>query len=239
MESFSIRWKKSNNIPLYEQLYLHIKNEIITGRLAYCSQLPSKRKLQQNLNISQTTVENAYEQLIAEGFIESRPRSGYFVSANQEFLHHPPPSDIVTKTKKKQVKTKIAFDFSPGLINNSMFPFSSWRKLYKEALTFDNRDLLLLGPTTGEVELKEEIKKYLYQSRGVNCNIEQIIIGAGVEQLLPQLVLLLGNKKIYAIENPGYPLTNHVLTLHKRQFRLIDVDLEGAKVNDLKESGAN
>jgi GntR family transcriptional regulator/MocR family aminotransferase len=239
METFSIKWQKNSITPLYEQLYLHIKEEIISGRLAFAGRLPSKRLLQRNLNVSQTTIETAYEQLMAEGYIDSRPRKGFFVSANEEFLYRKESDKPAVSMKKRAPANKIIHDLYPGIIDNSMFPFFAWRRIYREALSPENKDLLLLGQPQGEDLLRDEIKKYLYQSRGVVCKSEQIIIGAGIEQLLPQLVLLLGEKSVYGIENPGYPLTRHVLSMHNKKYRYVNVDSEGAKVEEITDSPIN
>jgi GntR family transcriptional regulator/MocR family aminotransferase len=236
METFTIKWKKTTEESLYEQLYNHIKTEIVSGRLRFGTRLPSKKKLIQNLNISQTTVETAYEQLLAEGYIESVPRKGYFVSAKEEFLHRNLPQTDVTLKVSPEKTQHYDYDFYPGLIDTSMFPFKQWRSLYRETICDENQDLLLLGRSIGEFSLREEIRKYLYQSRGVICSAEQIIVGAGIEHLLPQLVSLLGEKAVYGIENPGYPLTKHVLSSQKRKSVFVEVDSEGADVRTIEDS---
>ncbi|MGM0600596.1 MAG: PLP-dependent aminotransferase family protein [Candidatus Rifleibacteriota bacterium] len=239
MELLSVEWEKNSKKPLYQQLYEHIKNEIIAGRLKFATRMPAKRKLEQILNISQTTIETAYEQLVAEGYLESIPRKGFFVCAREEFLYQP----VKVKAKRKiKIQPKVAeycFDFTPGKIDCSMFPFKVWRSLYREAISYENRHLLRHGDSFGEPELREEIKNYLYQSRGVNCSSDQIIIGAGIEYLLPQLLSLLGDNKIYGIEDPGYPLTRHVLESNDKKFIRVSVDAEGADIRELEKSRVN
>ena len=236
----SIQLNKSSKIPLYEQLYFHIKREITTGRMPFGNKLPSKRKLEQFLNLSQTTIETAYEQLVAEGYVESRPRRGYYVLAKEELAYHSATfSEKVLLRQETPEQNLYQFDFFPGIIDNSMFPFKKWRSLYCEAISEQNKALLLLGSSIGELSLRQEIATYLYHSRGVVCSPDQIIVGAGIEQLFPQLIYLLGEKAVYGIENPGYQLVRHVLNSHKKKFFLISVDAEGADVQRLAKSEIN
>ncbi len=239
MKTFTIKWRSNNESPLYQQLYLHIRNEIVAGRLSFGARLPSKKQLERSLNISQTTVETAYSQLLSEGYIESVPRRGYFVAAKEELSMPKTPDNLSTDQAKPRKKKLFEFDFSPGQIDCSLFPFNKWRSLYREAICVDNQHLLMLGNPTGEDLLRQEIRNYLYQSRGVICGIDQIVIGAGIEQLLPQLIFLLGNASVYAVENPGYKLTRHVLSSNQRRSVLLEVDNEGAKVEDLAALPAN
>lgn len=235
----SIQLNKSCGVTLYEQLYLHIKLEITSGRIPFEAKLPSKRKLEAYLSISQTTVETAYEQLVAEGYIESRPRKGYFVLAKEELVYQASNSEKNIPSNPVLSDNECQFDFYPGIIETSMFPFKKWKSFYREAISEEKKDLLLLGNPVGEFELRKEIQIHLYQARGVICSPDQIVIGAGVEQLLPQLVFLLGERVVYGVENPGYPLTRHVLRSYKRASVPIDVGSEGANLKSLPETGVN
>ncbi|MEW6711563.1 MAG: PLP-dependent aminotransferase family protein [Candidatus Riflebacteria bacterium] len=234
MKEITVKWLSNSDLPLYQQLYHHFKTEISSGRLSFGTRLPSKKQLETSLNVSQTTIETAYSQLQAEGYIESVARRGFFVAARDELSEFAKAEPINREKEGKPIPVKWTFDFSPGQIDTTGFPFQQWRKLYRQAIDFDNRHQLMLGCATGEPELREQIRKYLYESRGVVCQANQIIIGAGIEQLLPQLVILLGPKTVFGIENPGYPLTRHVLDSYQRVSILIDVDDEGADVNHLE-----
>lgn len=90
MDLLSVHLDKTIDIPLYEQLYEFIKQEIVQERLPYGQKLPSKRKLANHLEVSQNTVETAFEQLLAEGYITSQPRKGFYVLAHGdlEFVEH-------------------------------------------------------------------------------------------------------------------------------------------------------
>ena len=116
-----IQLEKESTTPLYEQLYGEIKKGIIEGTIAVNTKLPSKRKLSEFLSISQTTVELAYGQLIAEGYITSKSRVGFFVEAIEELAYvEKTLSHKESEIGKKQIHT----DFNPGKIDTSSFPFT-------------------------------------------------------------------------------------------------------------------
>lgn len=227
---------KNSDMPLYEQIYDKIRIDITEDKLPVGRKLPSKRKLGEFLAVSQTTIELAYGQLIAEGFISSIPRKGYYVQEIEELSYVQPVDE------KKQiipiVREKIEIDFSPGHIDTHAFPFTQWRRHAKDIIDSNYQELLLLGDPHGDIELREEIARYLYHSRGVNCTPEQIIVGSGTEQLMPLVIRILGIDATYAIEDPGYPLTHHVFYHNNREAIPIKVDEEGIDVQALHNSGA-
>lgn len=222
--------------PLYEQIYEQIRVDIIDGKLPVGMKLPSKRKLGEFLAVSQTTIELAYGQLTAEGFISAVPRKGFFVQAIEELAYVQP----LQQTEMPIVKPKnpITIDFSPGHIDTDSFPFTQWRKYAKDVMDEPSKKLLLLGDPHGDIELRQEIARYLYHSRGVDCTPEQIIIGSGTEQLMPLVIRILGTKATYAIEDPGYPLTHRVFFHNNREAIPIHVDDEGIDVQSLGQSAA-
>ncbi|GAB4276343.1 MAG: PLP-dependent aminotransferase family protein [Candidatus Rifleibacteriota bacterium] len=236
MELLATILDRNSKQPLYDQLYAYIKAEILKGSLPYGTRLPSKNKLKAMLNLSQTTVETAYEQLVAEGYVKSEPRRGFFVQAKEELAYHRQSIKARPNSIRKQAQDNHVYDFYPGLIDTSLFPYRVWRRLYRDAICEENRDLLLLGDSPGDFDLREQIRIYLYQSRGVICDTGQIVIGAGIEQLLPQIVALLDEKAVFGVENPGYPLSRNVFRGLKREFRQIDVDSEGAEVKQITGS---
>lgn len=237
MDMLMIQLVKESKKPLYEQLYEEIKKGIIEGTITVQTKLPSKRKLAEFLSISQTTVELAYAQLLAEGYITSKPRVGFFVEAIEElaYVEKTPPHKVLHDTEKRTV----LFDFNPGKIDTASFPFTTWRKYTKDAIDYHQKDLLLIGSPQGELELREQIASYLYQSRGVLCSPEQIVLGSGTEQLLPIIMKLLGDENNYAIENPGYALTHHIFNQYHQQVTPIEVDDDGIQIRQLEESNAN
>lgn len=233
MEEWLVLLDKSHPIPLYEQIYRQMKQDITNHRIPVGKKLPSKRKLSEFLSVSQTTIELAYGQLVAEGYITAVPRSGYYVQDIEELAYTEAAevNDVLTP-----VRPAAAIDFSPGMVDPELFPFSKWRKVAKDVIDEHTSHLLQLGDPHGDVELRNEIAMYLYHSRGVICTPEQIIVGSGTEQLIPLIIRILGEEAVYAVENPGYPLTHHVFDHHLRPAIPIPVDGGGMDVDALQRS---
>ncbi|GAK14747.1 PLP-dependent aminotransferase family protein [Geomicrobium sp. JCM 19039] len=225
---------RTSTTPLYEQLYTHIKNEIISGRIAYNSKLPSKRKLATFLKISQNTIETAYEQLHAEGYIAVLPRKGYFVQAFESLEYVAPTSSVAASYPSK--KHAHRYTFHPAQIDSRQFPYDKWRKHFRNTMEETNHDLLLLGDGKGERSFREEIASYLYHSRGVACSVDQIVVGAGIEVLVQQLFLLLSDEQTFGIEDPGYQLMPKLLKNYAHKLQPIPVDDKGIRVDDIMES---
>ncbi|MGM8215975.1 PLP-dependent aminotransferase family protein [Bacillaceae bacterium W0354] len=236
MEMLLVKINKKSAVPLYEQIYQQIKEDIIDGKLAVGTKLPSKRKLEEFLNVSQTTIELAYGQLLAEGFISAMPRKGYFVQEIEELSYV--QKDEAPPMESTFPKEDYDIDFSPGKIDPDAFPFAQWRKYARDLIEPANKHILMLGHQHGDIELRQEIARYLYHSRGVECSPEQIIVGSGTEQLLPLLIRILGEDTVYAIEDPGYPLTHHIFPLNHRKAISIPVDEEGMNVEVLQKTEA-
>lgn len=237
MEMLSCHLNRTSHTPLYEQLYLFIKKEITEGRLEYGSKLPSKRNLSEFLKISQITVETAYEQLTAEGYVEVIPRKGYYVMAFED-LEYVQPAES-KESKFHENKEKVKYHFHPGAIDTKKFPFAKWRKYAKNMIDEQHHTLLLLGDPQGEFELRQEIARYLYHARGVRCEPDEIILGAGIEILLQQLVLLFDKNAIYGVEDPGYHLILRILRSYPNEVRALEVDEEGVKVTPIENSNIN
>ena len=222
--------------PLYEQLYEAIKNGIVDNSIAVGNKLPSKRKLADFLMISQTTVELAYGQLLAEGYIISKPRIGFFI---EDITTLPYIDKGTTIAPAETNAPHYTIDFSSSRIDTASFPFSTWRRYAKDALDEQQQHLLLAGSAQGEYTLREEIAHYLYQSRGVHCRPEQIVIGSGTEQLIPMILQILGETNVYALENPGYQMTHHIIQQYGQRSIPISIDEDGLRIHDLEKSDAN
>ena len=228
---------KENTIPLYEQLYIGIKNAITSKQLEVGARLPSKRELAEFFTISQTTVELAYAQLLAEGYITSKPRVGYFVEEIDELPLIYAKQQSVKFQQVKGERPSYAIDFSSAKIDEDAFPFTLWRKYAKDVLDMPFKHLLQTGERQGELALRIEIANYLHQSRGIQCSPEQIVIGSGTEQLLPMILKLFGDHAKLALENPGYsPIPRTQL----KQIAIpIAVDTDGLIVEQLQRTDAN
>lgn len=235
MEMLMVELNRNAAEPLYEQLYAGIRNAILEGKIEVGDKLPSKRKLADYLSVSRTTVEQAYDQLLAEGYVVALPRQGFYAKSVEELALEQRRGHIASVPSLPEPLA----DFSPGKIDAASFPFALWRKLMREVLDEGNAALLEPGHPQGDWEFRNEIAAYLYQSRGVNCTPEQIVIGSGTEQLLPLLIRLLAPSSVFAFEDPGYPLTHTVFTHYDRNAVPIRVDAEGLLVQQLYQTKAN
>lgn len=228
--------KSSKN--LYEQIYEHIKQEIQTGNICCGEKLPSTRLLAEQLDISRSTAQLAYEQLLSEGYIEAVPCKGYFVCQMEELYHleHEP----VTQEKMAEPhEPNFQYDFSPNGIDLDHFPYSTWRKLSREVLQDDQKELFHLGDVRGELGLRTAICAYLHQARGVNVQPSQIVLGAGNDYLLMLLSCMLGMDHRIAMESPTY---RHAYDIFKKlgyDCCTVTMDKSGMNVQELRESGAN
>ena len=190
--------KKRPGLPLYEALYRAIREDILSGALAPGEKLPSKRALAANLEVGKTTVEAAYAQLLEEGFIVSRERSGYFVEANLSRNSRPAPASLPVPQKALPAPVDLTGN------GTGQFPFSVWIRLQREVILDLGPRLLLPLDSQGAPELRQAIAGSLGDFRGLSVDPENILIGAGTDFLYNLLLQLLGQDKVYGVEDPGY-----------------------------------
>lgn len=221
-------------LPLYEQLYRHLLGEIRQGRPAPGEKLPSKRQLCALLGVSMSTVDAAYSMLTAEGYLIPRPRSGYVV-ADLLPLTPDPAADVPPPAPEPP---KWRYDCSTSAVDTSLFPFSSWARISKEAV-YQNPDLLQRGHPQGDLPFRAALAGLLGQYRGVHCSPEQVVVGAGVEYLLSTLLQLLPEHRSVALEDPGYPVGYAVAQRNGRNTVPIPIDGEGMDPEALEGSGAS
>lgn len=248
-----------NSRSLYEQLYQAIRSDIELARLDAGSKLPSKRTLAQHLGISVITVESAYRQLAAEGYIEAKERRGYFVnelpsvqahdmSAGSEQIEH----QLNAKAATKQIEpvlasassiqaTPLLADFSGNDRSGDQFPFHIWAKTVRRTLSEASKGLLLrtAHDNRGSEELRTAIAGHLVHFRGLEASPEQIIIGAGAQDLYGVLVQLLGRERTFAVEDPGYPALRTHYELSGAHVVGIPVDENGLDVATLRTNKAS
>lgn len=221
---------KRNKRSMYEYLYSCIKDDIISGKLTPDTKLPSKRDFAKNHGISVVTVENAYGQLLAEGYIYSISKKGFYVSSiNNDF-----PANKKTEYEIKHISKNDFSELGSNYINlisghtvKDNFPFSIWAKLMRHVLTYEGDNALTVPPTGGVMKLREAIAHHLYEFRGITVSPEQIIIGAGTEYLYGLIVQLLGRNLSYGLENPS---SKKIINIYKSlgvKVNYLDMDSEG------------
>ncbi len=224
--------------PAYIFLYENIKNDIERGFIKPGEKLPSKRSFATHLRLSVTTIQNAYYQLISEGYIYSRPNSGYYAAAIEP-VSRPKTKKFAAKETPAENKTEYFADFCDNNINTALFPFSLWSKSMREVLSESGEKALRKIPNTGAAELRKSISDHLYRFRGMNVEPERIIIGAGAEYLYGLLVKLLGKDKIYALEDPGYGKIGKIYNIEDVKVRYIPLDKSGVSCLELEKQGAD
>jgi len=239
MYDMTIELRPDKEKCLYEQIYEHIKNEIRDGKLLAGERLPSTRSLSEYLQVSRSTVDYAYEQLLGEGYIESRPYRGHFVCAMEELssmdggLTQPAEAGNEEERVIEETAGDWKYDFSPYAIDMTGFPFGVWKKITRNILTCANSDLFSRGEAQGDYDLRETISRYLHSSRGVNCKPEQIIVGAGNDYLLMLLEKILGRHMRVAMENPTYMRTYRIFQSFAYDIVTVDMDESGMRTDRL------
>lgn len=220
---------RSGASPLYEQLYRALKADILSGALPGGSRLPSGRALAEHLGLSRVTVETAYAQLLAEGYLTSRPRAGYFVE--QLTPQELPPR--VSEPEAQPPEPETAQSRSAQL-----FPFSVWARLMRGVLLDRRQELLRPAPDAGLPALRQAVAAELYRQRGVHVSPEQVYIGAGAEYFYNLLIQFFGHGRVYALENPGHRKIARVYQANQVAVRPIGMDADGVILELLEQSGA-
>lgn len=237
MNELTIPVDLNSKTHIYEQIYLYIREEILEGRLTQGERLPSSRALALHLQISRSTINLAYDQLLAEGYIETIPCKGYFISKVEKPLRL---EEEKNKLWDSQITEKeYPYHFTSNGIDMREFPYRIWQKITKEVLNEDSKELFSLGKPQGDYELRQTIAQYLFAARGVICNPEQIVVGAGNDYLLILLQMLLNKNSVLAFENPTYTKAYRIMESLGFDLRLISMDENGIKMEELRNSGAN
>lgn len=233
----TIPLKAHVSIPLYTQIYEYIKSEIQNGHLGCHTRLPSTRALSAHLGVSRNTVETAYSQLLSEGYVETRPKSGCYVCQITGMAALVPSTEPALSGRGPG-KPEYEIDFSPFGIDLSHFPYPTWRRLQRNCMN-ENNQIFLLGHNQGDEPLRTAICSYLRQSRSVNCTREQIIVGAGVDYLLQLLAGLFPKDTLIAMENPGYLRAFQIFKGLGFSIRPLPMDKKGLCVDSLESSSSS
>lgn len=228
---------KQGEIPVYKQLYAFIKQEIEAGKLLANDRLPSIRQLSSHLMLSKNTVETAYQQLLAEGYVISKPRSGLQVLPLERIA----PINSATSEYDRETRRELAsnerilFDYQYGDVELDHFPMKAWKKCLLDALDSHSYEVLGYGDRQGNGDLRAEIARYLYPSRGVACSPDQVFLCSGTQQAISLLCQVLPLPSLIAMEDPGYNGVRTVLANHGRELVSIPLESDGLDVGQLKQ----
>lgn len=226
------------SMSLYEFLYRSIRDDIESSILAPGSRLPSKRSLAQHLGVSLITVENAYAQLVTEGYCLARPRSGYYVAE----LSFPTRRDAQAPIREREVEVPahVPFDLTRVTVDASMVA-RVWGRALRGALSRESdEELYAPQPSQGTLRLRRAIAARLRQTRGIEADPACIVVGAGAQLLdaaLAQLLRCVGTCSV-ALENPGYPRLAQLYEAAGLEVRPVSLDAEGMAMTGLRSSGA-
>ncbi|MDR1319834.1 MAG: PLP-dependent aminotransferase family protein [Gracilibacteraceae bacterium] len=228
--------------PLYEQLYRGLKEDITAGRMPKGTMLKSLRVMERELAVSRNTVDRAYAQLLAEGYISAVHGTGYFVediardfSAGAEAGKTAPAPALIPK------KTQVKYDFEYDSIESGLFPWTKWKKYVDDALlTEASGRELSYESGKGSLALRRALCGFLFRHRGVSCDPEQMIICAGTQYAMEILTSLLPpDRNRFAYEEPGYAAMRHFIESKAYVLTSIPVVETGVSYDVLKKSRAN
>ena len=230
--------------PLYQQIEEYLKQEIQEGRLIAGMRLPSSRALSANLLVSRSTIETAYDQLVAEGYIEPVAYKGYYVCEIEgiyfqkaEYTKQNNPEK--TEIKQRRKLQKYRYDFALNGIAPESFPTHTWKQLAKQVLSDSTEEIFEQGNPYGEDSFREAIAEYLYHARGVKCEKSQILVGAGNDYLLMVLATLFECNKKVAMENPTYLSAWYDLKHTGCSVCTVKSDEMGICIEELEKTGAD
>ncbi|MCY9696499.1 MocR-like pyridoxine biosynthesis transcription factor PdxR [Paenibacillus alginolyticus] len=213
---FDILLTSDEQGPLYIQLYRQIRGLIQRGDIPNGMKLPSIRMLSQQIHFSKNTIETAYQMLIEEGYVMSKPRSGLYVVAPLLLPtitnHQAFDQSQNTNVKAPQSPDEAPIDFSLLEIDTDSFPLQAWKACLNESFSYNSGRIHQYGDNKGEYALRLQIAHYLKQSRGVSCSPEQIVVGTGMSNSLQLLSKLIGQSARVAFEKNAVAQVGDIFT---------------------------
>lgn len=226
---------RSSAMPLFVQLSNAIRNRIASGQIAPRLRLPPSRSLATDLNLSRSTITNAYEQLVAEGYIEGRRGSGFYSCpiGEIEFNSAPVTSQLDFRPTGPPIESRRRLH--PGSPDMRLFPYRQWAQCVSRVARLTPKALISTDDSFGNIELRQSIARYLKDWRGLETSAEQILITAGSIDALEICVRTLTDSGDYVgLEDPGYqPLHNIVLNLGLRPYWL-STSYQGSEIPEIQ-----
>lgn len=228
------------NLSLYESLYRHIRDDILAGNLLPDDRLPSKRSLAADLGVSVITVEGAYRQLQAEGYIVSRERSGYYVRSIATRPHATRPVSSRAVTSRP---TFAVADFSSAPACSDRSFARLWEKTLRDVIAHESeQDLFARQPPQGSQRLRECIASWLARARGITTGPDRIVVAAGAPMLYGLVALMRGRRGragAVALESPGYGMIKGIYETMGWRVAPMPLDAEGIDCSMLEKSAAS
>lgn len=233
------------NLSLYEYLYRCIREDIVTGTLDPDDRLPSKRRLAEHLGVSLVTVEGAYAQLVAEGYVYTQVRRGYYVAklpsrAAPTAAAHPADRARATHKKDEHTNCEVIADFSHPSTHAGSSAAALWAKALRGALVQEPAEELFSTPSAqGSWRLRSAIAAYLAEARGMAADPECIVVGAGAQVLYGVIAMLAGPGAVVGVEDPGYPRMRATYRAYGLDVCPVELDAEGISMAGLEAAGAS
>lgn len=224
---------RMSDIPLTRQIYLELRQRILQGELSAGHRLPATRELAAQLGVSRNVVLEAYDQLIAEGYLEGRLGAGTYIAQGAYWELASPQA--VPEQNLPNCSTTAAIDlidFRSGIPALNHFPRKLWSQLSKRVCANMPSTMLGYGPPEGCAELRFTLAQYLLRTRGVSCHADQIVITSGATQafsLVPKLLISPDDKVV--IEDPISPEIRHIFSAFGAELYSIPVDERGLQTN--------
>lgn len=233
--------------PFYKQIYEQIKQDILAGNLPGGTRLTSTRTLAKDLQAGRNTVENAYAQLVLEGYVTAVPGSGYIVTPLEPDLQAQTPGledpGADGFAQRRSGAARYAYNFDYGTLGSWAFPYKTWRNLTAtvlmeaEEMHYRNPALQSRDEMQGDRDLRRELAKHLYRRRGVNCTVDQIVICNGLQPALSSLLRVFPSQwRAVALENPGYRRARTIFQGNGLRIWPIPVQEDGIDVAALAAS---
>jgi len=240
---------RNNSESGYKQVYRQLREAILAGQLAPGARLPSTRTLAGGAGVARITIARAYEQLMAEGFVESRVGAGTYVAAELPTTEGAPATTVFKPSLTSWGQRVVALgrhtergadgarpeiDFGFGRSFAERFPYDVWRRLLSRYLSTDDAMLSRYGSAAGFYPLRRAVAAYLVRARGVRCMPDDVVIVSGAQQAIDILArLLLNTGDEVVVETPGYRDAFALFRLHQARLVGLPVDNQGLPVDDI------
>ncbi len=234
-------------LPLYEYLYRCIRDQVVTGEIAAEERLPSRRTLAERLGVSVVTVEGAYAQLVAEGYVVARSRRGYYAASLPSLPNVAATMPVVAASahtakagwEDKRAAGSVPYDLTRGANVASPGAARLWERALRDVISHEPDDVLYrTPPARGVMRLREAIADHLARSRGMSVDPELVVVGAGAQALYGLVAQLLREGGPVGVEDPGYARASETYRAHGLDVRFLPLDAEGISVRALRGSCA-